>query len=1348
MVKTLGPRPDLYEEDVEETAAVPGHHKPVSHQNGQLLNGERIIRDSIGISASSLVKAQAPFRAQPKQHLENRPAIDITKDLSALILQQMQATPDAIALEDETTILTYAELDRKVSALANRLRDHGVVRDSLVGVLFGRSADYVIACLAALRAGGAFLVLEVAYPPDLLADVLDDAKPVVVVTHAALARQIKAKVPLIILNEPEKAVEKIKERSPLPADNDLARLAFVSYSSGTTGKPKGIANPHRAPVLSYDLRFRLSDLGPGDRVACNVFFVWEILRPLLRGATVVAVPDEASYDPAALTNFLSTRKITETLMTPTLLAAVLSRHSQMGANLPDLRTLWLNGEVVTTDLARRAAKALPKTRLLNCYSASETHEIACGDIRDILDIESPFCAVGPPMDPEHTYILDGNDHEVEAGSIGELFVGGALLARGYLNLPEATAKAFKPDPFNPQPGARMYRTGDLARMLPSGALQITGRVGAMIKLRGYSVVPSTIENAVVEQLAVSRCAVVAHGEGLERQLVAYVVRDSEEIEERTVLTIDESGFSPVARRALTSSLAQYMIPTLWVELDILPTHEVSGKVDLKRLPPPPMAKSRAMPISKGNKIEHNTKINVESIAAMWAASLNATPGSVTQEHTFFDLGGHSLILADLASRLSKTFGFPISVASLVGNPTLEGHVEAVRSARDGHTAAVQAELPYVLRSDSTLPQDIQPLGAKICALRHASSILLTGATGFLGAFLLSDLLKRTSARVVCLVRFNDISQDNKPAAIARLRRNLLDLGLWQDSMLDRIDVLPGNLSRLRLGLSPDAFEELAASIQVIVHAGATVNLVYPYAPLQGANVGGTREILRLACRAGATLQYVSTNGVLPASNEGWSEDAMLDIDLVPLKLAGGYGQTKWAAEKLVQEAGRRGLPVRILRPGTISGHSISGSTNAYDLLTALIVESLHIEYAPDIEDWSAEMTPVDFVSKAIITLSNNTNMEQQIFHLGDSKPVNTRKLFEDLKGLGYPTKFIPWDDWVALWTEKRGSTKGGEGSFTVDILRGGMPTIDYLKTNTVLKDDLTKPALEGLQRPKIDIQLLETYARHWYARGWLPRPPLVSNKSTLNGFGVKGPLSGCVAVITGASSGIGAAVAVALSREGAHVALAARRVDALETVKGKLIGPGKVLIQQTDVTKIAEVEELMRKAAEDLGPVNILVSCAGVMYYTMMANAQTEEWDRTVDVNCKGLLHCLSSTIPGMLSRGSGHIVAISSDAGRKVFPGLGVYSASKFFVEATLQALRLETAGSGLRITSVQPGNTATDLLGMSTDADAIKKYGEPTGAKVLDPEDVANSIVYALRQPQHVAVNEVLIEPRDEPI
>ncbi|KAG8425955.1 hypothetical protein J3459_008557 [Metarhizium acridum] len=167
---------------------------------------------------------------------------------------------------------------------------------------------------------------------------------------------------------------------------------------------------------------------------------------------------------------------------------------------------------------------------------------------------------------------------------------------------------------------------------------------------------------------------------------------------------------------------------------------------------------------------------------------------------------------------------------------------------------------------------------------------------------------------------------------------------------------------------------------------------------------------------------------------------------------------------LVYEAGRRGMHVKVYRPGTISGHSLTGATNTYDLLNALIVESLHLGYAPKVDGWLAEMTPVDF----------------KLYHLGDPNPVTAENVFQDLEALGYPTKRLPWDDWVALWKEKRGSGRGGDDPFTVDILRGGMPTVDTLELVTILSDEATKPALDlyGVSRPKIDRNLWETYARH------------------------------------------------------------------------------------------------------------------------------------------------------------------------------------------------------------------------------------------------------------------------------
>ena len=247
-----------------------------------------------------------------------------------------------------------------------------------------------------------------------------------------------------------------------------------------------------------------------------------------------------------------------------------------------------------------------------------------------------------------------------------------------------------------------------------------------------------------------------------------------------------------------------------------------------------------------------------------------------------------------------------------------------------------------------------------------------------------------------------------------------------------------------------------------------------------------------------------------------------------------------------------------------------------------------------------------------------------------------------------------------------------------------------------------------------------------------------------------GSLQNKVAVVVGASSGIGAAVVRALNAEGARVALAARREEALLEIQAGLEDrDGQMsIVAPADVTDREQVDSLVRRTGEELGPVEILVNCAGVMYYTLMKNVREEEWERTVEVNCKGALNCVGAVLPGMLERGRGHIVTVSSDAGRKVFPGLAVYSASKFFVEALSQGLRLETAGTGLKVTTIQPGNVATDLISMSADEEALEEYGQPGDSRVLDPEDVAASVVHALLQPEHVAVNEVLVEPCDEPV
>ncbi|KAF5236868.1 hypothetical protein FANTH_11110 [Fusarium anthophilum] len=732
--------------------------------------------------------------------------INNNKDLVSLFLEQVTATPDAVALEDEARSLTYAQLDKESANLAERLCSYGVGRDDLVGVLMGRSAGYVIAALSALRAGGAFLVLEVAYPARLLQEVIDDAKPIVILTQAKYKKNLSFYSPIVVVDSPEdmpkgEALPQSQQRRTLKDEDDLERLMFVSYSSGTTGKPKGIMNPHRAAIRSYDLRFAVSDLKPGDRVACNVFFIWEMLRPLIRGATTVAIPDHASYDPVTLVELLSSWRITDTLMTPTLLTTILSWHPKLGKRLPHLRSLWLNGEVLTTELVRRAIDALPETRLFNVYSACETHETAVGDIRTFVEFDTRVCPVGLPTDPDYTYVLDEAGNAVSQGVEGELYVGGKLLARGYLNLPETTTKSFLPDPFASSKDARMYRTGDLARFLPNGLLEVAGRVGGMIKMRGYTIHPSTVECAILKQLAVRGCSVMAHGEDLERRIVAYIVPETFDARDRTIPLIDEYGHSPTARKALTDCLAQYMIPSIWIPLPELPTNGVSGKVDLKALPAPPSPRPPIPRIKTGSK-EQNIKVDRDTIIKLWAASLNMLPKVITSEHDFFDLGGHSLALADLAGRLTNTFGFPVPLSPLAENPSLHGHIKAIKDARDGHVATVEADLQAVLLADSVLPDDIKGTNSPPRSLRDADTILLTGATGYLGGFLLETLVDSTSGNIVCLERFLQPVENFVSSGLARIRENCISLGTWQDYFLERIEILPATLNKERLGLSP------------------------------------------------------------------------------------------------------------------------------------------------------------------------------------------------------------------------------------------------------------------------------------------------------------------------------------------------------------------------------------------------------------------------------------------------------------------------------------------------------------------------------------------------------------------
>ncbi|MGB3682567.1 MAG: amino acid adenylation domain-containing protein [Rubrobacteraceae bacterium] len=1014
--------------------------------------------------------------------------------MHTLFEDQAKRTPQAPALVDIDGYLTYEELDLRAGLLAGHLRDLGMKPDEVVGVYLERSAAYVVACLAALKAGGAFLPLELAYPPSMLNEVIEDSRPRVVLTNEAYESNLPDNQNRFCLDE---GWDRDLSPSGAPSvEPGAENLAFVSYSSGTTGKPKGIANPHRAAVHSYLWRFDISDNGPGDRVGCNVFFIWEMLRPLLRGATTVVIPDDVIYDPPALLGFLEEHEITETLMTPSLLESVLNAGGpEVGERLAALGVLWLNGEVVTRTLARRVLDLLPDTRVMNVYSISETHEVAAGDLRELYETGKTYCPVGAPLDAEHTHVLDEDKNPVSKGEAGELYVGGDCLARGYVNRPEITAQRFTKDPYSPEPEARMYRTGDRVRMLPGGNLEVLGRVDFMVKIRGYSVELGAVEAAIEKELAVYNCVAVADGEeGADKRLVAYLVPSGPAENEKRYAgwKLDAgTGRSPDLRNALRSSLPHYAIPSVFVELDALPLQATTGKVDREKLPKPP-ARTGSQPGRSVPAVSPETPRpdKETAMARLFEEVLCLDEGDVGRGDNFFDVGGHSLAAAELLGRVEAVFGARLPINVLLKDPTAPGLCEALETRLGGEPGSAPGTDPDSepgpdLLSEAILDADIYPEreAQDTFILHRARRIFLTGATGFLGAFLLDSLILRTEATLYCLVRPREDGD-----LMAQIRANLEGYGLWRPGRARRIVPVVGDLESSLLGLSEKEFDSLSREIDVVIHPAARVNLAYPYEALKGANVDGTREVLRLACRHRAKhLHYVSTNGIFPAGGHRCEENA--DIDALADARNDGYGQTKWVAEKLVRQATLRGLPVSVYRPGNISGHSISGVSNPRDFLGAVIAESLRIGAVPNVEGWRVEMTPVDFVSGAICHLANEPNATGNTFHLAEPDPVPAEEVFGWLGEMGYALERLSYPDWLEARREAS-RPKARDDGFIGRVLDGADPGEHELWDGNVYDDSNTRQVLQrtGLRRPDINPTLLGNYARHFADRGWVEAP--------------------------------------------------------------------------------------------------------------------------------------------------------------------------------------------------------------------------------------------------------------------
>ncbi|WP_186127458.1 non-ribosomal peptide synthetase [Burkholderia gladioli] len=621
---------------------------------------------------------------------------DRNQYLHGLFEAQVKRTPEAVALIAGDERLSYAELDARANRFARYLVDLGVGPDALVAVCLERSTAMVVSLLGILKAGGAYVPIDPAYPGPRIAHIVSDSAPAVVLVDAigrealvdALGDEKLAEYGLIDVGVASAPWDVLSSERLSPGELGLnpCHLAYVIYTSGSTGMPKGVQNEHDALVNRLTWMQEAYRLGGQDVVLQKTPFsfdvsVWEFFWTLANGATLVMAEPGAHRDADYLTEIIAKHSVTTLHFVPSMLAGFL--EAQDLTRCKTLSRIICSGEALPAPIARRCLERLPHARLHNLYGPTE----AAIDVTAFTcppDFDAQAVPIGKPIANTRIYLLDEHQAPVPMGAIGELYIGGVGVARGYLNRADLTAQRFLADPFARaagHPEARMYRTGDLARYLPDGNIVFLGRNDDQVKIRGFRIELGEIEVQLAKHEAVREAIVIARQDPAgNARLLAYVTPQESASREELARSL---------REHLTARLPEYMVPAAFVVLETLPLTP-NGKLDRRALPEPA---DDAFVQSRYEAPQGETE---QAIAALWSDLLGIE--RIGRHDNFFALGGHSLLAVRMLNRLRAMQAGDLSLSSLFDHPT----VSAVAQAIDSGSRSVAPPIVRVAR-DARLP---------------------------------------------------------------------------------------------------------------------------------------------------------------------------------------------------------------------------------------------------------------------------------------------------------------------------------------------------------------------------------------------------------------------------------------------------------------------------------------------------------------------------------------------------------------------------------------------------------------------------------------------------------------------
>ncbi|KAI5798979.1 hypothetical protein EDC01DRAFT_25374 [Geopyxis carbonaria] len=891
----------------------------------------------------------------------------------------------------------------------------------------------------------------------------------------------------------------------------------------------------------------------------------DIFTPLFLGAKLLVPTADDIGTPGRLAEWMDENGATITHLTPAM-GQLLS--AQATRSIPSLHHAFFVGDILTKRDCLRLQSLARNTAVVNMYGTTETQRAVSYFEVPSLNKDSTFSqsqkdviAAGKGMLDVQLLVVNRNNREqvCGVGEVGEIYVRAGGLAEGYLKLPDMTATKFIKNWFVPEdhwksteaegtepwrelymgPRDRMYRTGDLGRYTPDGNVECSGRADDQVKIRGFRIELGEIDTHLSKHTLVrENVTLVRRDKDEEPTLVSYIVPlQSADLDGLVSAdeTAGEEGSDEIVRglrryrrligeirKYLKTRLPAYAVPTVIVPLTRLPLNP-NGKVDKPALPFPDTAQLAAASRRKAMIGETNEEPELSAVqkqlAEIWKSLLPHATEPLTVNDNFFDLGGHSILATRMIFEVRKKFVTEVALGAIFKFPTLGSLATQIERQRAGgaHDLVNIGHEEESSEDDKNGPdyagdakKMVESLPESFPTVKEVDissgiTVFLTGATGFLGAYLISDLLKRTQPEVKKIIAHVRAADNEK--GLDRVKKGCEAYGVWDDSWTGRIEAAHGELGKEKLGLDDADYQKIVDEADVIIHNGAQVHWLHDYSKLRPANVQGTVDALAL-CSSGKakTFAFVSSTSVVDTDHFVNLSDTILeaggtgvpesdDLSGSATGLGNGYGQSKWAGEYIVRAAGARGLSGTIIRPGYITGHSKTGVSNTDDFLIRMIKGCAQLGQMPDIYN-TVNMVPVDQVARIVVACAITPPVSPLAVAQVTSHPrLRMNEFLSTLATYGYAVDkvdYIPWRKALEhhVFELSKDNALYPLVQFVLEDLPSSTkaPELDDSNTMTALKRDAAWTKEDLSAGAGVSIETMGIYIAYLIAIGFLPAP--------------------------------------------------------------------------------------------------------------------------------------------------------------------------------------------------------------------------------------------------------------------